>query len=178
MEPIIKFNNGQGAILCNSCKAIIKDGLTKEEFEGDTSVLFCNKCAQLESFKIMSGPEKDAIFKNLFQSVQCLFDPQNPRFPHTIQDAIDRMTEMGETAELVGGGHCICPACKADLYACWSDDEVQQLQVWADKIAGEEVNTLKEIANKLVGMVEHVAQHNAMCGDTSSELELIKKALE
>lgn len=44
MKPIIKFNGGYGAILCNNCNVIIKDGLTKEEFEGKTDLLLCNNC--------------------------------------------------------------------------------------------------------------------------------------
>jgi len=43
VKPIIKFNNGNGAILCNYCSIIIKDNLTKDEFEGKTDLLFCDK---------------------------------------------------------------------------------------------------------------------------------------
>lgn len=44
VKPIIKFNGGIGAILCNKCRVIIKDRLTKEEFEGKTDLLYCEKC--------------------------------------------------------------------------------------------------------------------------------------
>ena len=44
MKPIIKFNNGNGAILCNKCSVIIKDNLTIEEFMGKTDLLLCEKC--------------------------------------------------------------------------------------------------------------------------------------
>jgi hypothetical protein len=44
MKPIIKFNNGNGAILCNKCRTIIKENLTKEELEGKTDLLLCEKC--------------------------------------------------------------------------------------------------------------------------------------
>jgi len=47
VKPIIKFNNGNGAILCNNCSVIIKENLTKEEFEGKTDLLFCNKCEKI-----------------------------------------------------------------------------------------------------------------------------------
>ena len=43
IKPIIKFNNGRGAILCNYCYVIIKEDLTKEEIEGGTDLLFCEK---------------------------------------------------------------------------------------------------------------------------------------
>jgi len=46
-KPIIKFNNGNGAILCNKCSVIIKENLTKEEFEGKTDLLFCSKCEKI-----------------------------------------------------------------------------------------------------------------------------------
>lgn len=43
----MKFNGGNGALLCNQCGVIIKTNLTKEEFEGKTNILFCsNKCAE------------------------------------------------------------------------------------------------------------------------------------
>jgi len=43
ISPIIKFNGGYGAILCNYCSVIIKEGLTKEECEGKTDLLVCDK---------------------------------------------------------------------------------------------------------------------------------------
>ncbi len=45
IKPIIKFNSGMGAILCNQCGATLKSGLTKEEIKGKTDLLFCDdKC--------------------------------------------------------------------------------------------------------------------------------------
>lgn len=41
--PIIKFNGGMGAILCNECRVIIKSGLTREEIQGRTHLLFCDE---------------------------------------------------------------------------------------------------------------------------------------
>lgn len=48
LEPtmrIKKFNNGLGAILCNSCKVIVKEGsqITKAEWDS-TDDLLCDKC--------------------------------------------------------------------------------------------------------------------------------------
>ena len=43
-KPIIKFNGARGAILCNTCYTIIKQDLTREEFQGNTNLLFCNEC--------------------------------------------------------------------------------------------------------------------------------------
>jgi len=45
LRPIIKFNGGRGAILCNKCSRIIKENLTREEFKGHVENLFCLKCA-------------------------------------------------------------------------------------------------------------------------------------
>jgi len=47
-KPIIKYNNGSGAILCNKCRIIIKSNLTKDEFNGKTQLLFCSKCGKEE----------------------------------------------------------------------------------------------------------------------------------
>lgn len=44
MKPVIKFNDGAGAILCNNCRVILKENLTKEEFEGKTDLLLCEGC--------------------------------------------------------------------------------------------------------------------------------------
>jgi len=46
MKPIIKFNNGRGAILCKGCNVTLKEGLTKDEFNGKTDLFFCEKCKQ------------------------------------------------------------------------------------------------------------------------------------
>ena len=37
MEPIHKFNNGRGAMLCNTCRTIISTGPATKE-------LYCEKC--------------------------------------------------------------------------------------------------------------------------------------
>jgi hypothetical protein len=39
MEPIYKFNNGGGAMLCNKCRTIITTGKKTKE-------VMCNKCKQ------------------------------------------------------------------------------------------------------------------------------------
>lgn len=44
-KPIIKFNGGRGAILCNKCRVIIKEDLALEEFLGKTDLVLCHKCA-------------------------------------------------------------------------------------------------------------------------------------
>lgn len=46
IKPIIKFNNGEGAILCNKCRKIIKEYLTDEELDGKTSLLYCDSCIE------------------------------------------------------------------------------------------------------------------------------------
>ena len=42
VNQIIKFNNGCGAILCNNCRIIIKEGVF--EHIDNTELLFCEKC--------------------------------------------------------------------------------------------------------------------------------------
>lgn len=37
VEPIYKFNNGRGAMLCNKCRTIISTGPKTDE-------LYCEKC--------------------------------------------------------------------------------------------------------------------------------------
>jgi len=51
MKPIIKFNNGNGAILCNKCNKIIKQNLSEEEFQGKTDLLVCDECWMKENDK-------------------------------------------------------------------------------------------------------------------------------
>jgi len=52
MKPIIKYNNGNGAILCHGCSVIIKANLSKEEFEGKTDLMYCAKCLAKQSNKL------------------------------------------------------------------------------------------------------------------------------
>ena len=47
MKPHIKFNNGNGAILCKQCSTIIKENLTKEEINGESDLFYCNTCKNL-----------------------------------------------------------------------------------------------------------------------------------
>ena len=54
-KPIIKFNNGIGAILCNKCRVIIKENLTKDEINGKTDLIWCNKCIHKELQKILDN---------------------------------------------------------------------------------------------------------------------------
>jgi NTP pyrophosphatase (non-canonical NTP hydrolase) len=52
MEPIHKFNNGRGAMLCNGCRTIISTGPKTEE-------LFCDKCKQIEYIKSMMQSDEE-----------------------------------------------------------------------------------------------------------------------
>ncbi len=52
MEPIHKFNNGDGATLCNICNTIIIDGLTND--------LYCNKHKNMDKDEII-GIQKELI---------------------------------------------------------------------------------------------------------------------
>ena len=53
MKPIRKFNNGMGALLCNTCTTIIATG--KDAWNGDK--LVCDKC---ELRDLMKGFLQDA----------------------------------------------------------------------------------------------------------------------
>jgi hypothetical protein len=56
MEPIHKFNNGRGAMLCNSCRTIISTGPKTEE-------LFCDKCKQKNHIiEIMKSDEELELY--------------------------------------------------------------------------------------------------------------------
>jgi hypothetical protein len=55
LKPIIKLNNGNGAILCNKCHTIIKSNLSKEEFKGKTDIIWCDKCAPIELEKYLKN---------------------------------------------------------------------------------------------------------------------------
>jgi len=56
MEPIHKFNNGRGAMLCNGCRTIISTGPKTEE-------LFCDKCKQMEHIiDIMKSDEELGLY--------------------------------------------------------------------------------------------------------------------
>jgi hypothetical protein len=45
MEPIHKFNNGRGAMLCNICRTIISTGPATKE-------LYCEKCKPKQETKL------------------------------------------------------------------------------------------------------------------------------
>jgi hypothetical protein len=57
-RPIIKFNSGKGAILCNKCFTIIKENISKLEMQ-KTQILFCAKCAKEELDKFINSYEKE-----------------------------------------------------------------------------------------------------------------------
>ena len=59
MEPIHKFNNGRGAMLCNGCRTIISTGPRTEE-------LLCDKCKQKEIIiDIMKEDEKLGLYDDI-----------------------------------------------------------------------------------------------------------------
>ena len=59
MEPIYKFNNGRGAMLCNGCRTIISTGPRNEE-------LFCDKCKQIERIiDMMRSDEELGLYNDI-----------------------------------------------------------------------------------------------------------------
>jgi hypothetical protein len=56
MEPIHKFNNGRGAMLCNECRTIISTGPKTDE-------LYCDKCKQKNHIiEIIKDDEKTKCY--------------------------------------------------------------------------------------------------------------------
>jgi len=72
IKPIIKFNGGRGALLCNKCRVIIKEDLTKDELEGNTPLTHCTKCKpelynthKMRKIRLLKIEEKeDALVPN------------------------------------------------------------------------------------------------------------------
>lgn len=56
MKPILKFNNGNGAILCHRCHMIIKANLTRDEWNGKTDLFYCDKCKEKKNAKQRKNP--------------------------------------------------------------------------------------------------------------------------
>lgn len=56
MRRIKKFNNGMGAILCNRCRTIVKEGfypnggITEEEWKSEEP-LFCTNCSEANKLR-------------------------------------------------------------------------------------------------------------------------------
>lgn len=80
MKPIIKFNGGYGAILCNKCYVILKEGLDEKEFKGETDLLFCDKCKMMKnvsrkiSYLLRHNPEDLVLDKEGWVATQDLLD--------------------------------------------------------------------------------------------------------
>lgn len=55
MYAEIKFNNGNGALLCNGCSVIIAYG-----FDHEDRLHFCDSCTEVYS-------KKDEVFQNVFR---------------------------------------------------------------------------------------------------------------
>lgn len=58
LKPIIKFNNGHGAILCHKCRKIIKQNLSNKE-KGTVENLFCLDCATEIVMKLFKNKENN-----------------------------------------------------------------------------------------------------------------------
>ena len=64
MEPIHKFNNGRGAMICNGCSTIISTGPKTEE-------LFCDKCKQKQAIlDIMVFDEEILLYEENSPTIQ------------------------------------------------------------------------------------------------------------
>jgi len=69
MEPILKFNNGRGAILCHECSIIIKANLTQDEWEGKTDLFYCDKCKEKLNLYIMKKIYKATLIYDASKNV-------------------------------------------------------------------------------------------------------------
>lgn len=69
MEPIHKFNNGRGAMLCNKCRTIISTGPKTEE-------LYCDKCKPKQD-KIMERFIANAKQQETLEEVTLRLYPEN-----------------------------------------------------------------------------------------------------
>lgn len=59
MNPIYKFNNGRGAMLCNGCRTIISTGPKTDEF-------YCDKCKQKNHIiEIMKSDEELRLYNDI-----------------------------------------------------------------------------------------------------------------
>jgi len=66
MKAIFKFNNGNGALLCNCCSGIIKTGIDFSDFEREAmlgnqemSAKFCKACQDIVKMAINLAHEYD-----------------------------------------------------------------------------------------------------------------------
>jgi LSD1 subclass zinc finger protein len=59
MNPIYKFNNGRGAMLCNGCRTIISTGPKTKE-------ILCDKCKQKNHIiEIMNSDEELGLYNDI-----------------------------------------------------------------------------------------------------------------
>jgi len=92
MKPIIKFNNGRGAILCNRCRTIIKEDLTKAETQGQTNLLLCDSCKNKslitkyqEWLKLRHNNSKSLCYCGHTKYCDCI-DPDFDTFKHALEN--------------------------------------------------------------------------------------------
>jgi len=58
LKPYVKFNGGFGALICNLCYKIIKEGLSKKEFAGETGQVLCANCIDYVVYHTKTKYEK------------------------------------------------------------------------------------------------------------------------
>ena len=104
MKPIIKFNNRKGAILCNECHIIIKERLNKEEFKGNTDLLYCDKCVtknrtymrQFLDECAIKMEWKDGIEYISYENLTNIIRTYNVQKEVTRQDELDNFKNLEE----------------------------------------------------------------------------------
>lgn len=82
MEPIHKFNNGRGAMLCNGCRTIISTGPKTEE-------LLCDKCKE-KNMKYTRTTTNDIIVNG-----HEILSPPKDSVVEAVRDDLLRRSKVG-----------------------------------------------------------------------------------
>jgi hypothetical protein len=89
MEPIHKFNNGRGAMLCNGCRTIISTGPKTDE-------LYCDKCKQKNNIiEIMKDDESLGLYDEKAKCY-CGHTTYCECGPDATSDAVNRQGKISE----------------------------------------------------------------------------------
>jgi len=71
-RAIWKFNNGNGALLCNRCGIIVATGSEHEDIEH-----YCRECKSFAGKRIVASP--DAFPQSVIDRLQKIIDDNEPR---------------------------------------------------------------------------------------------------
>jgi hypothetical protein len=120
MKPIIKFNGGIGAILCHTCRKIIKTNLTKEEFEGKVPIFYCN---EHKKETIMKNKYLDKLV-TLTKKTDLVFQGMHPN------DVNVGFVMKGRCSQLEVGSVCLLD----EIYKWWNTSIVTKIDEESNEI--------------------------------------------